>query len=780
MGAMIQRYSRAVRLTAPKIAAETPGTAVEGYWLDDNLFFFLAERIEPSVGRMVAIPSIANTETNSVEEVIPLELLAGLLSDRSGQRADLKALSSVEFDMPDRDTLAVSVGDRDYLVDARRRRVVRARASLEVPALYSPDGRFACFVKGYDLWLKERDTGAERALTTDGAPHHCYGQESETCLSAVTYRQRPYPVGLWSPDSQWFFTHHIDERSVPEVALIQHAPPGGGRPVLHTLKCSMGGDPLPLATYVAIHIASGRVVRFADFPAFVPNLSTFFLRMAWFSGRDNAWFVRCDRYWKQAELIRLDLVQGSGRIVLRETAASGYIDLYPFIFGKPNVRTLAGSDEVIWFSERDGWGHLYLYDAFTGTLKNQITSGEWVVRDIVHVDEEQRTVLFLAGGIDPQADPARRSLCMVNFDGSGFEVRLADDSDIYIPPTEPCGLEQNHPFRPSNARPGISPGGRFGIVRRASVERGNRTEIVDLQTRRAFPIASAVPGSDEMRPRHFTALAADGVTQLHGVMFLPSDFDERRHYPLIDYIYPGPHLTHQPQSFRLMNSVPATTLAELGFVTIMLDSRGTPIGSRAFHQVGYPAVLEPQLSDHAAVVGQLCEQFSFIDTNRIGMIGYSAGGSATMRALCDYGSIFKVGVAVCSFDAAGASAACWADKYLGPEGRNTGAEQRISAAAHKLEGKLLLISADLDENVHLSQTLSLVDALVRANRDFDLLIVPNERHYMLLTNGYVQRRVWDYFVRNLLDEPPPPNFAIRFEAYELAHFEKSLWREYRQ
>jgi len=199
--AMTLRYSRAAELTGPKFAAKTPGVIVEGYWLDDNSFYFLAERFEPSIGRMVSIPSIAHCEAESVEELIPLETLADLLSSQSRQAVTLEALSSAEFDMPDRNTLAVSVAGQDYLIDPRQRRVIRTRASLDRPALYSPDGRYACFVKGYDLWLKDLHTGTERPLTTDGTEHHCYGQKSEACLSAVSYRRNPIPMALWSPDS---------------------------------------------------------------------------------------------------------------------------------------------------------------------------------------------------------------------------------------------------------------------------------------------------------------------------------------------------------------------------------------------------------------------------------------------------------------------------------------------------------------------------------------------------------------------------------------------------
>jgi dipeptidyl-peptidase 4 len=751
---MKERYERAVRRTAPKLAATTPAVVSEGHWLDATRFYFLAERVEPSLGRIVATPSIADCRTGQSREVIPLAALGRLLS------MDLEALSAAEFDMPDDRTLAVSVGGRDYLIDPGLPRVIDDRPAPAAPVLYSPDKRHGCFVKGYDLWLRERETGEERPLTRDGARHHCYGQQAESSPGAVG---RPAtPLGLWSPDSQWLLTHRIDERELPDAALVEHAPSAGGRPVLHTFKYVTPEDPLAVASFVAIHVPTGRIVAFRDLEAPILIASPFTLRTAWFEAPTVAWLIRLDRYYKRAELIRLDLARGTSRIVLTETAESGYLDLHPIVIGTPNVRTLPDSAEVIWFSERDEWAHLYLYDAETGALRNQITRGAWQVRDIVHVDATSRTLLFLAGGIDPEADPARRSLCSINLDGSGFQVLIQHDGDIHVPPT------------------GVSPGKDWAIVRYTSVDRGNEAAIVDLRTQHRFTIASLLPAPDEPATRHFTALAADGVTRLHGVMFLPADFSEIRRYPLIDYIYPGPQMPWQPQSYRAARSAQASVLAELGFVTIMLDTRGTPTGSRACHQHGYPELLEPQLADHAAVVRQLCERHAYLDAERVGAIGYSGGGAAVARALCDYGEIFKVGVAVCGNHDSSLYVSSWSDKYRGPVDQALWGLQANGSVAQKLRGRLLLISGDMDDNVHLSQTLSLADALIRANKDFDLLIVPNAGHAVLATHGYAQRRVWDYFVTHLLGVTPPRDFAIRFEPHEVSRLFQVATRELRQ
>jgi dipeptidyl-peptidase-4 len=412
------RYSRAVRLLPPKIAGEADAVAVEGYWLSDHLFFFVREQWDVSLNRLIVIPSVVDCRKRRVEQVLAPEELA-----------------------------------------------------LDVPALYSPDGRYGCFLKGYDVWLKELSSGRERPLTTNGGAHQAYGRESETGFAPVSSRESPRPEGLWSPDSQWFLTYRIDERSLPESGLLQHAPSTRGRPVFHRFKYCIPGDELPVATYMAIHVASGRIVAFEDYPVGVSGFSPFFLRMVWFGERNTAWCVRLDRYHQRVELILLDLRKGGSRVVLSEEVASGYLYLHPVIVGTPNIRTLARSSEVIWFSERDGWGHLYLYDASTGRLKNQITRGPWLVRDIVQVDEERRRVLFLAGAMDPHVDPARRTLCAVNLDGSGFEVLLSHDGDVYVPATESGGLSQDRPLHPAHAAPGVSSDGRYGVIRYGSVER---------------------------------------------------------------------------------------------------------------------------------------------------------------------------------------------------------------------------------------------------------------------------------------------------------------------
>lgn len=774
------RYARAEMYTAPKLAASTPGVSVEGYWLTSTKYFFISERIHPTFRRIVSIPCIADPEAGTIRELYSLEALFETIKKHSSGTLRLEDFATAAFDMPDEATLAVSVGGTDYLLDHRRDRVLRCSVSLETPGLYSPDGRYVCVVRGYDLSLVDRRSGRTRPLTDDGTENCRYGQLPESALSAISYRRCPYPLGMWSPDSEWFVTHQVDERNLPDLPLVEHVRANGGRPVSYSFKYPTPGDRLAAATYVAIHIASGSAVKFHTFPDQITVYSPFSWRTVWF-GSDNAiFFVRRDRYFRTAQLIRLSPQTSSGEILVTETVPSGYLDLHPIMSVTPNVRTLAGSNEILWYSERDGWGHLYLYDGRTGTLKSRLTEGEWLVRDIVHLDATRRTLVFLASGLERTRDPVCRSLCCINLDGSGFRILASYEGDLYAPRTEPMGQEQDRPFRPLSGQPGVSPDGRFIVLRRSSVAKGNRTEIFDMNTLTGMTIAEALPQPERVLSREFTVPTGDSEATLYGVMFLPSDFDESRRYPLIDYIYPGPHVLHKPQSFCAANSGPAMALAELGFVTIMMDTRGMPARSRKVHQMGYGNLKEPQLGDHAIAVQYLCIHHSFIDPERVGIIGHSAGGSAAAQALLDYGGTFRVGVAVCGEYDPRNYASMWAEKYIGPIGSAELTDHSICAKAKKLRGKLLLISGDMDENVPLAQTLSMVDALIAANKSFDLLIVPNADHMLLMENEYVQRRVWDYFIQNLAGEMPPEEFVLKFEKHELQCFEARFWRELRQ
>lgn len=692
---MAARYERAARLTAPRMAAQVLERELALAWLDNGRLLFAANSEAATHAKIVDCAS-------GVITAAPATLVPRLALGGGGTEA-----------------------------------------------IVSPDGCRAARLQGFDVCLKDVATGALLAATNDGAEYCAYARQSETGLSAISHRANPTPVGLWSPDSEWFVTHRIDERHLPDLALLQHVPADGVRPKVHSFKYPLPGDPFPVATLMALHASSGQCVSFDEFAFPVAIFSPFSLRTAWFAADGALWFIGIDETFKRAELIRLDLAAASGRVVVRETSADAYFDPQPVMARRPNVRVLERRDEILWYSDRDGAGHIYRYRASTGQLLNRVTSGRYRVRDIVHVDERVGDVFFLAAGLESDVDPAQRALCRIGCDGERFEVLVLHAGDVSIVPG------------------GVSPDGRYCVIELSSLTAGDSVEVVDLSSGRRMPLRHVPPEIDGVQVWPVSEYAADGTTRLHGAMFLPADFDAVASYPLIDYIYPGPHVAHAPQSVFASDAGHARALAHLGFVTIMIDTRGTPVGDRAFHKCGYGAFLEPQLADHAAFVTALCDRYAFLDGARVGIFGYSGGGFAAMRALCDYGEVFKVGVAACGNYDSNLYTASWAAKYLGP-GKHDGTIDRVA----KLRGQVLLITGDMDENVHPAQTLSLVHALIRANRDFELLVVPNEGHSVLTTNGYALRRAWDFLARNLLPQAPPREFELAFTAAEIDRY----WR----
>jgi dipeptidyl aminopeptidase/acylaminoacyl peptidase len=774
---MRERYERAAAALPTTVLPRTPGNAVEGYWIDDHRYFYLAEHLDGLSGRIVETPSIIDALTGVGRALIPPSTLARLLSEEREPPVGPPELAKVQYDMPEPGLLAVGFEGRWRLMDLASERVVKTEAEAPTPELYSPDGESACFLEDHDLWLRNRHTGSIRPLTLDGARHDAYAQQPEHGVSPLSSRRRPTPVGTWSRDSQWFLTHRIDERELPEAALVQNAPPGGGRPLLHTFKFATPGDPLPLLTFVAIHAPTGRMVT--AFAGEMPLFSPFSMKTAWFPDARTFCFIQGDRHQRRATLIEVSLETGEARTLISETVTTGYIDLHPIIATQPNVRRLTASDAVIWPSEREGWAHLYLCKGGEGHAISQITRGAWQVRDIVHVDEARRRILFTAGGIDPEADPGLRRLCAADFDGGRFQQLLSDTGDVAVRAEPLAGLSQDRPFRPSFAAVGASPGGRHVVARRTHLVEGSRTVIADLETGREILIAATdrAAGGVDRGPRLFEALAADGVTRLHGALFSPSDFHESRVYPVIDFLYPGPQSAWQPRSFGSRTSCQAQALAELGFVVVMMDTRGVPFRSRALHQAGYGRQLEPQLSDHVAVVDQLCRRHAFLDPTRVGLLGLSGGGLAAARGLFDYPETFKAAVSIAGNHDSRHYIAGWLNIYGEPDDQEAWREQSSAAAVRKLQGDLFLITGDMDDNVHPSQTLGLVDALIGANKDFDLLIAPNEGHLVLLTSGYVQRRVWDFLVRKLMGAEPPKEFELKFDPVDLASTGKATLRE---
>jgi dipeptidyl aminopeptidase/acylaminoacyl peptidase len=415
--------------------------------------------------------------------------------------------------------------------------------------------------------------------------------------------------------------------------------------------------------------------------------------------------------------------------------------------GSANWRFLPASTLVLWLSERDNWAHLYLYDLGTGALKNRITSGEGNVTEVLRVDEKGRQIYFIGVGREKGRDPYYRHVYRVGFDGKGLSLLTPADGDHDVS-FSPSGRV----FVDTCSRPDQKP---TSVLREANGREQLALEEADVSKLLAAGWKPPIP---------FTVKARDGVTDLYGLMFRPTGFDPARKYPVIDNIYPGPQTGSVGSRSFAPSRGDTQALAELGFVMVQIDGMGTPWRSKSFHDAYYGDMGDNTLPDQVAGIKELARRYSWIDIDRVGIYGGSGGGFATADAMFRYPDFFKVGVSVSGNHDNREYEDDWAEKWQGllerkPDGTSNYDDQANENHAKRLLGKLLLAHGTMDDNVPPYNTLLVVDALIKANKDFDLILFPNRGHG--LGEAYMVRRRWDYFVEHLLGAQPPKEFELR-------------------
>ena len=446
------------------------------------------------------------------------------------------------------------------------------------------------------------------------------------------------------------------------------------------------------------------------------------------------------------------------RAVLTETGDT-FLDVNLSITGLPNIRVLDQRDELLWFSQRDGRAHLYLHALGTGRLKHQVTSGAYIVRDIAHVDSASGTVLFLAGNLEPGADPARRKLCRIQLDGTGFQILTPEpgDHDIAMPRPRP---PRDHIRAAEDPGWFLSPSGRFFVQTYGALDRPPVSVLRRIDGSVVATVATAALAPELSAswrwPLPFAAKAADGETDLHGAIWLPTDFDPARRYPVIDHIYPGPQRGNLPTTLlpdalaELAQTCRPQAFAELGFAVVIVDGRGAPLRDKPFHDLSYGQMHNPgRLEDHVAVLTELGRRHAWLDLGRVGIMGHSGGGYASVRALLDHPGTFHAAVATSgNHDQLGYSFA-WGEKYQGEVSGTAYDRAANPPFVDRLRGRLLLAYGDMDDNVHPALTLQLVDALIRADKDFELLVLPNEDHTSVWSHPWFLRRAMAFLLDTL-------------------------------
>lgn len=672
------------------------------------------------------------------------EKLAAAVSRATGKTYQAYALPFRTFSFTNGNkSIAFNIAGETWTCDLQSYQCQKAAQTAETGATYrpnevaSPDGRLAAFIKDNNLWVREVTSGAERALTTDGIKDFGYATDN------AGWHSSDKPVLRWSHDSRKIATFKQDQREVSDMYLVTT---NIGKPVLKAWKYPLAGDPvIAMIHRVIINVDQAKVV-----PIQVPadphrgtlsddiSSSGTFDDVDWSDDNTELAFVSTSRNHKQEKLRIANAATGAVREVMEENVATQFESGQDAI----NWHYLKKTNEIIWYSERDDWGHLYLYDATTGRVKNQITKGNWLVTSVQRVDEKNRTIFFNACGLDAR-NPYFSHFCKVNFDGSGFTDLTPETGNhkLSFSPDEQY-------FVDSYSQPDVPPVTVLRNLKGKLLVSLEKTDITRLTA------------TGWKAPEAFSVKAHDGKTDIFGVLFRPTNFDDKKKYPIIDYIYPGP----QGGGVRDWSFLPARldhqALAELGFIVVVLEGTSNPLRSKSYHDMNYGNMAENTLPDQITGIRQLAARYAYIDTSRVGIWGHSGGGFATAAALFRYPDFFKVGISESGNHENRSYEDDWGERYNGLTSESDYAKQANALYAGNLKGKLLLAHGMMDDNVPPYNTLLVIDALTKANKDYDLIVFPHARHGFAGDAPYMMRRRWDYFVRNLLHQEPPKEYQL--------------------
>lgn len=603
----------------------------------------------------------------------------------------------------------------------------------------SPDGKWAAYVDHYNLFLRNLSTGTVVQLTRDGEKSWDYATplpSSDLMVKQGTEDVKQPAAVFWSPDSSKLVTYRIDSRNAGRFTTIQFVPPAQLRPKAFTYVYPLPGEVVPTAQPIIFNVHSAQRLEVQTDP-----IEIFFQggpNFAWFKDSKRFHYMFRSRGEKRAQFREVEAASGKQRVVVEEDAET-YIDP-----GENRTEIVNDGADLLWTSERDGWNHIYLYDGQTGKLENQVTRGPWVVRHIEQVDEKNRQVYFLASGREAGEDPYLTHLYKINLNGTGLELLTRENANHTVSASPDGQYFVDNFSRPD--LPGKSVLGRTSDG--SSVQTLERTD------------AKVLEKMGWKFPESFQGNAADGKTDIYGLIWRPSNFDSTKKYPVIEQIYTGPQGFFVPKTFSaaLSGRLGLQAVAELGFIVVMVDGRGTTGRSRAFHEYSYRN-LGGVFDDHVALIKQMGARYPYMDLNRVGIYGTSAGAYGAAHAMLVHPEFYKVCVSISGDHDARLDKAWWNELYQGyPMGKDY-IEQSNVTLAGRLEGDLLLIHGDVDHNVNPVETLRFADALMKANKNFDMLFVPNMFHGEG-RNPYLIRRRWDYFVEHLLGVKPPMTFQI--------------------
>jgi dipeptidyl-peptidase-4 len=735
-------YARAERFLATNATPLVSGTAGRPTWLASGRFWYRATTTGGSAFYLV------DPARRSRQPVFDHARLATALSAATGGTVDADRLPFQVFDLSeDGRTLTATIRDRKATCDLQAYTCTAAAAPRPPRnASVSPDGKLAVFIRDHNLWAKDLSSDREMQLTTDGVQDFGYATNNAGWVHSDN------PVVTWSPDSRQIATFQHDGRGVRDMHLVST---NVGSPRLESWKYPLPGDSV-IFRISRVIISEGpggtpRIVRLQMPPD--AHRSTVSDHVAcggdicdvqWYPDGSHLAFISSSRDHKTAWFRVAKAQTGEVRTLFEERSETqiGDASLTENLW-----RVLPASNELIWWSQRDNWVHLYLYDLTTGALKNRITSGDGNVSDVVRVDEKARQIWFMANGREQGRDPYFQHLYRIGFDGKGLTLLTPENA--------------NHTVS-------VSPDGRFFTDTYSTPDTPPVSVLRDRNGRVVLPLeradVSRLVATGWKPPTPIRMKGRDGTTDIYGLMYTPSNLDSTKKYPIVNHIYPGPQSGSVGPRFFVPARGDNQALAELGFVVVEIDGMGTPGRSKKFHDTYYGRMGDNTIPDQVAGMKELAQRYPFIDIDQVGIWGHSGGGFATAAAMFRYPDFFDVGISESGNHDNRNYEDDWGERYQGLLVRkgdsDNYAEEANQTHAKNLKGKLLLAHGSMDDNVPPYNTQLVVDALVKAGKDFDLLMFPHARHGFGPDAPYMMRRRWDYFVQHLMGAQPPKEYQI--------------------
>jgi len=690
------------------------------HWSNDHVFWYVNNTAQGS--EYITVNARSNTKTLAFDHSKMANSLSEFLKDDissdaikiSGLQED-KAKNTLRFKTDKLELLCDLTTYKITLVDTLEQKPGprywgnRAEENNFKP-ITSEDGKFSAYIKNYNVYVKNLETEVEQQLSFDGSAGFYYSSNI-----------------LWSPDSEKLMAYKYRPSQEHKIYFVESSPEDQLQPKLQSRDYLKPGDQVAFRSPQLFHVKSGQHFKV---PTTEFDQQYHLGNFDWREDSSGFTFEYNQRGHQRYRVVLVDATQGKVKVLIDEVSPT-FIDYS----SKKYRKDLDGTDQIIWASERDGWNHLYLYDGRSGQLIRQITKGDWPVREVVKVDQQNKRIYFIASGLDKDQDPYFKHYCSIDFDGKNFKRYTEENGNHQV-----FFSEDNSYYVDQYSRVDSPP---VTVLKNAKGKVIQELEIADI---------SALKETGWKAPEVFTAKGRDGKTDIWGIIIRPTNFDPTKSYPVIEYIYAGPHDSFVPKSFQSYYWS-MSSLAELGFIMVQIDGMGTSNRSKAFHDICWKNLKDAGFPDRKLWIKAAAQKYPYMNIEKVGIRGTSAGGQNAGAALVFHSDFYDVAVASCGCHDNRMDKIWWNEQWMGyPIGPQYEACSNV-VHANQLEGDLMLMVGELDDNVDPASTFQFANALIEAGKDFELVVIPGMGHSSGGTFGERKRK--DFFVKKLWGVDPP-------------------------